>query len=177
MKVIFADSFYKSLNKISMHGRWWYKLYSLFRYDVIRFVKNVWLFRREMLGYYHIDYIYSLELLRRSLGRLHYSISRGNEIPDTRIQKLRKIEEAVIILNGIIEDNYTERAEDSIGAKVCVSDLFTGVKLTKKQETINRHIFMLSDKLQQEDWERLFTILKGSNSVEPDGTDMRSWWV
>ena len=45
MKVLFADSFGKSLKRLVWHQHPIYKVYELFRYKIPMFFENLWFFR------------------------------------------------------------------------------------------------------------------------------------
>jgi hypothetical protein len=70
MKVTLTDSFFDSLKKMNRQQRWYYRAWNLFRYDIPRFVKNVWKFRKELFDHRDWDYMYSLKMLKRNLELL-----------------------------------------------------------------------------------------------------------
>ena len=67
MKVQLQDSFFKSLKTLEWHSRPIYRFYSLFRYRLPGFIKNVWSFRRELWQHRWWDYSFTLMMLKRSL--------------------------------------------------------------------------------------------------------------
>ena len=52
MKIQFADTFSESLKTLIWHESRIYKFYSFFRYDIGRFIKNVWRFRKALSNHY-----------------------------------------------------------------------------------------------------------------------------
>ena len=74
MKVTFADSFWKSLKRLSRQQTWWYKTYEFFRRDLPYFLENIWYFRKELYAFRSWDYSFNLDLFRRSLEKTVHTI-------------------------------------------------------------------------------------------------------
>ena len=204
MKITFANSFFDSLKEMSKHDTWWYKTYSLFKYDIPRFIENIWLFRKALWNYRWFDRNYLFMFMTKALSDMADNTEKkGWEIDKTRIKKVDKMFRAARILDNIVQHNYTEMAEKQLGKELKIDwDITEEGELVfttlKKQEKINKQIRTLADKLEEEEWKELWRIfqgqdhkeysklIKGMNAVEQmekdvwgdwfDGTGAKNWW-
>ena len=198
MKVTFADSFWKSLKRLSMHQTWWYKTYEVFRYKIPMFFENVWYFRKELWRFRSWDYTFNLMMLSRSLEKTAYTLEfHGWEIEETKNKKVEKIKRVIEIIKSLEESNYIKRAEDQIGELRGV-EFWEDKEDTPEDKEHNKKVFDLSTKIEEDEWEELFTILRGQNHEEYikmmqaqseeekwktdlwtkwfDGSGMKHWW-
>ena len=198
MKVTFADSFWKSLKRLSMHQTWWYKTYEVFRYKIPMFFENVWYFRKELWRFRSWDYTFNLMMLSRSLEKTAYTLEfHGWEIEETKNKKVEKIKRVIEIIKSLEESNYIKRAEDQIGELRGV-EFWEDKEDTPEDKEHNKKVFDLSTKIEEDEWEELFTILRGQNHKEYikmmqaqseeekwktdlwtkwfDGSGMKHWW-
>lgn len=188
MEVKFADSFGKSLKRLIMHKTWWYKTYEFFRYDIPRFIRNVWAFREVLWNHRWWDYHFTLEALRTSLEIMEKGMHGGLEIKESRDKKIKKMQRAIQILNNIEEDNYIDLAEAALGKELIMRSLEfeeiegetmdnpmgeKGEKLyqlvdkdTPEERENNRQIFDLSHKLAEDEWSELWQIFKGQDTKQ-----------
>jgi hypothetical protein len=151
--------------------------------NIFYFFSSVWRYRTH-------DYCYSLILLKKSLSGLKKGISNGNEVEITRMKKERKIGRCIEILDNIITDNYINIAEDRLGYKY-KDDNFLNRK-SEESEKKNKNIYTLSTKIENNELDELFSIMKGQNQDHfimirdrgeklnlwenwYDGTGIRSW--
>jgi hypothetical protein len=207
MEIKFADSFSKSLKKLVWHHHPVYKFYELFRYKLPSFFKNVWFFRKELWQFRTWDYTFNLLLLKRSIEGLADTIEfKGWEIDESRLKKVAKMKRAIQILDNIENYSYIEMAEEKLGklkdwkpefkALPDNPELFELVDNENEEEKSHtRAVYVLSDQLEQDEWNELWTILRGQNIQEykdqmdekevkdgsewdkwHDGSDMRQWW-
>jgi hypothetical protein len=191
MKVQFADTFFKSLKRLSMQQTWWYKTYQTIRYDIPHFIKNIYRFRKELYSHDWWDYRFTLNMLERSLTIMEVGLSKkGIEVSESREPKLKAIRRALELLKNNREDNYIDRAEDELGKLILSDWLFEETedelyKLidteSKKDKAHNRKVFKRAVAIEKAEWNELWNIFKGtknSNNFGPeyDGTDMRGWW-
>jgi hypothetical protein len=207
MEIKFADSFSKSLKKLVWHHHPVYKFYELFRYKIPSFFKNVWFFRKELWQFRTWDYTFNLLLLKRSIEGLADTIEfKGWEIDESRLKKVAKMKRAIQILDNIENYSYIEMAEEKLGklkdwkpefkALPDNPELFELVDNENEEEKSHtRAVYVLSDQLEQDEWNELWTILRGQNIQEykdlmdkkevkdgsewdkwHDGSDMRQWW-
>ncbi len=198
MKVTFADSFWKSLKRLSMHQTWWYKTYEVFRYKIPMFFENVWYFRKELWRFRSWDYTFNLMMLSRSLEKTSHTLEfHGWEIEETKNKKVEKIKRVIEIIKSLEESNYIKRAEDQIGELRGV-EFWEDKEDTPEDKEHNKKVFDLSTKIEEDEWEELFTILRGQNHKEYiklmetqseeekwktdlwtkwfDGSGMKHWW-
>jgi hypothetical protein len=112
MEIEFAESFGDSLKTLKRHNTWWYKTYELFRYDIPRFVKNIWRFRKPLWNHHWWDHHGTLTFLE--IGLTHMSDvfeKRGNEVEESRLKKVAAMRRAVELIQNYNEDIYIEMAE------------------------------------------------------------------
>lgn len=199
MKIIFADSFFDSLKRISRHQTWWYKTYEFFRYDIWRFFLNIYRFRKELWNFQPWDYAYNLRLLRRSLELTRDEIVNGHEEDRSRLKKVAKMDRAIELLHNFTEDTFIEQAETLCGKSLILSN-WDNINEEDSEEVKvnNREILDKAHELQRAQWEELWGIFKGTRnesatsvtqkkSIENqdtwdeyfdnfDGSDIRGWW-
>ena len=206
MKIEFADSFSKSIKRLIRHNTWWYKTYSLFRYDLPRFFKNIWKFRKGLWNHYWFDHHGTLKFLEIGLTDMADRIEKdGMEVDSSRLKKVSKMRRAIELIKNYNEDNYIEMAEKEIGKLVLHDWEFEEVEDkpgysrlvdndTEEEKEHNRKVFERAREIEEKEWSELFTILKGRPSPEYqmfldksedkksawdnwfDGSDMRGWW-
>lgn len=165
MKVEFADSFWKSLKRLSMHQTWWYKTYEVFRYKIPMFVENIWYFRKEMWQFRSWDYTFNLGLFKRSLEKTVNTIEFfGHEIDETRLKKVEKIKRVIELINNIEKGDYVGRAEKELGELKNTEWLFDGKEDTPEEREHNKKVFDLSQKLEEDEWKEICIILQGQDS-------------
>ena len=206
MKVEFAESFSKSIKRLIRHNTWWYKTYSLFRYDLPRFFKNIWKFRKGLWNHYWFDHHGTLRFLEIGLTDMADRIEKdGMEVDSSRLKKVAKMRRAVELIKNYNEDNYIEMAEKELGEIVLHEWEFEDVEGkpgysrlvdndTEEEKEHNRKVFERAHEIEENEWNELFTILKGRPSPEFqmfldksenkesawdnwfDGSGMRGWW-
>lgn len=199
MEVKFADSFWKSLKTLSRHQTWWYKTYEVFRYKIPMFFENLWYFRKELWEFRSWDYTFNLRILSRSLEKTANTIEFfGHEVDESRLKKVAKIKRVIEIIKSIDESNYVERAENELGELKNSDWLFSQIEDTPEEREHNGKVFELAHKIELDEWDELFDILRGQNikeyenivnaSSEEDkmnhdlwnkwynGSGMKHWW-
>ena len=206
MKVEFANSFSKSIKRLIRHNTWWYKTYALFRYDLPRFFKNIWKFRKGLWNHYWFDHHGTLRFLEIGLTDMADRIEKdGMEVDSSRLKKVAKMRRAVELIKNYNEDNYIEMAEKEIGELILRDWEFEDVEDkpgysrlvdndTEEEKDHNRKVFERAHEIEENEWNELFTILKGRPSPEFqmfldksenkesawdnwfDGSGMRGWW-
>jgi predicted P-loop ATPase/GTPase len=147
--------------------------------------RNFWYFRKEIWNFRGWDYTFQLRLWRKSLIPLRDSILNGYEVRDTRLMKVEAIQEAIDLMDRIIDDVYMDIAEAELGIEFSDNN-----SATEAMKVINR-----SNELAERDWKRLWRIFQGQNHNEYvmlldrvsdpnqdiwaqwfDGTGMKGWW-
>ena len=167
MEITFADSFWKSLKRLSRHQTWWYKTYEFFRRDLPYFLENIWFFRKELYQFRSWDYSFNLEMFRRSLEKTVNTIEfHGNEIDESRLKKVEKMKRLIQLLNNISTDNYISQAENELGELIMGDWDFDKIYVnneTEEQEKHNRNVYKRAHEIENEEWEELCTIIRGQN--------------
>jgi len=191
MKVHIADTFTKSLRKLMWQQHWIYKTYSLFRYDIPLFVKNVWRFRKELANHQWWDYRFNLEMLYRSLSITYEGMKNGGyEVRETREPKVKAMARALELLKHRLDDDYVDRAEAELGELIMHDWEFEEAddgnyrlvdKETKKEKAHNRRVFKRALVIETKEWKELWSIIHGTKKSKIygegyDGSDLRSWW-
>lgn len=198
MKVGFSDSFADSIKTLIRHQTWWYKTYELFRYDLPRFFKNVWTFRKALWNHYWFDHHGTLQFLEIGLTNISDTIEKyGNEIDEPRLKKVAAMRRAVELIRNYNQDNYIDMAEKELGKLVLHDWEFESVedkpgyvtlvdKETEEEKTHNRKVFDRANEIAKQEWDELFTILKGQDTSkfdkdkdwykQFDGSGIKGWW-
>jgi len=199
MKITFAGNFWKSMDTMRRHDTWWYKTYEVFRYKIPSFFKNLWYFKKELWQFRGWDYSFNLRLLSRSLEKTAYVIEHhGQEVEIYRMRKVNKIKRVVEILESIRESVYIDRAEKELGEIKNLDGWRMDRVDTQEERQHNRKVFELARKIEDEEWNELWDILKGQNHQEYvdlmnslsdeekekkdfwndwyDGSGMKGWW-
>lgn len=198
MKVGFADTFEKSLRKLIRQQTWWYKTYELFRYDLPRFFKNIWTFRKALWSHYWFDHHGTLKFLEIGLTNISDTVEKhGNEIDESRLKKVAAMRRAIELIRNYNQDNYIEMAEKELGEVIHQEWEFESVedmpgysrlvdKETEEEKIHNRKVFDRAREIGEQEWDELFRILKGQDTSkfdkekdwyeQFDGSGIRGWW-
>lgn len=198
MKVGFADSFGDSIKTLIRHQTWWYKTYELFRYDLPRFFKNVWTFRKALWSHYWFDHHGTLKFLEIGLTNTSDTIEKyGNEVDGPRLKKVAAMRRAIELIKNYNEDNYIEMSEKELGELKLHDWEFEPVedkpgysrlvdKDTDEEKIHNRKVFDRAREIERQEWDELFTILKGQDYTkfdkdvdwdeQFDGSGIKGWW-
>ena len=198
MKVGFADSFGDSIKTLIRHQTWWYKTYELFRYDLPRFFKNVWTFRKALWSHYWFDHHGTLKFLEIGLTNTSDTIEKyGHEVDGPRLKKVAAMRRAIELIKNYNEDNYIEMSEKELGELKLHDWEFEPVedepgysrlvdKDTDEEKIHNRKVFDRAREIERQEWDELFTILKGQDYTkfdkdvdwdeQFDGSGIKGWW-
>ena len=117
MKIQLADSFFESLNKLANRERWYWKTWDFVRYDAPRFLRNLWLFRKDLYNYrWYSGHHAILPFMETAITDIAKNVDiRGNEIRSTAEKKVQKMRRAAEILNHFRNDSFIEIAESELG--------------------------------------------------------------
>lgn len=179
MKVVYTESFFKSLEKLNQKEKPFYKFIEFIRSDLPNFFKNIYRFRKELLNFKDWDYMFNLQIFYKSLiFTRDYIKNYGYEESSQRKKKIEKMDRVLYLLNTIIEDKFISIAEETLNKTINCS-----FKNPTKDE---KEIFKLAQKLESQYWEELWVIIKGSDNVNIfnfdltnkliNGSNMKSWW-
>ena len=201
MKTNFANSFFDSFKKMMNRGRWYWKLWDLFRYDIPRFFRNLWLFRKNLWNHtwYNGDGSI-LPWVKTAVDDMCWRIEKnGHEVEESRMKKVAKMKRLSYLIDICVNDNFIGVAEEELGVKMIYHDwVFKPVEGredvvelvdmdTPEEKEINTKIIKRAHEIQKEYWEELNSIIKGPDydkireSEEDfdklyDGSDIRAWW-
>ena len=199
MKITFADSFWDSLERLSRNETWWYKTYAIFRYKIPMFFENIWFFRKQLWEFRSWDYGFNLRLFGRSLEKTAHTIEfYGSEVDISRMKKVAKIKRVIELINSVREGDYIEKAENVLGELKNLDGWRNDRDDTPEEKEHNGKVFKLARKIEDDEWNELWDILRGQNHQEyvdlldslsdeekrekdvwnnwHDGSGMRGWW-
>lgn len=178
MEVSFADTFYKSLKKLAWYESRIYKAYSFFRYDISRFIGNVWRFRKALANHYWWDHHSTLDFLRISLDHMSNNLEKkGLEIENPRMKKVNAMKRAVELIKNYNEDNYIDMAESELGEIVHHPWEFENIEGkpglsrlidsdTEEEKEHNRKVYARAREISDSEWNELWTIIRGQDPEE-----------
>jgi hypothetical protein len=201
MKTKFKDTFFESFERMVNRQRWYWKTVDLFRYDLPRFFRNLWLFRKNLWNHtwYNGDGSI-LPWVKTAVDDMAWKIeTRGHEVDESRMKKVAKMKRLSYLIDVCVHDTFIEEAEKELGMKMILhpwefvpAEGHEGSyelldKDTPEEKEHNHKILEKSHQIQKEYWEELCYIIKGQDydlireSGEDfyeklDGTDIRSWW-
>jgi hypothetical protein len=198
MDIKFADTFDDSIKRLIRHNTWWYKTYELFRYDLPRFFKNIWRFRKPLWNHYWFDHHSSLTFLEVSLTHISDNVEkRGNEVDGPRLKKVAAMRRVVELIKNYNKDNYIDMAEKELGELILHDWEFEDVpdkpgfsqlvdNDTDEERVHNRKVFDRAREIEKQEWDELFVILKGQDYTkfdedidwyeQFDGSGIKGWW-
>jgi hypothetical protein len=198
MEIKFADSFGDNLKTMIKHNTWWYKTHELFRYDLPRFFKNIWRFKKLLWNHYWWDHYGTLAFLEVALTHMSDNIEKhGNEVDESRLKKVAAMRRVVELIKNYNEDNYINMAEKELGNLILHDWEFEPVpdkpdysqlvdKDTPEEKEHNRKVLKRAREIGEQEWSELFVILKGQDytkfdkdidwNKQFDGSGLRGWW-
>jgi hypothetical protein len=198
MEIKFEDSFGKSIKRLIRHNTWWYKTYELFRYDLPRFFKNIWLFRKGLWNHYWFDHHGILKFFEIGLTDISNNVEKyGTEVDEGRLKKVLAMRRAVQLIRNYNEDRYTEMAEAELGEMILHPWVFEPVPNepgssrlidndTPEEKEHNRKVMDRALEIQRQEWDEMFEIFKGQDYSkfdkdidfyeQFDGSGINTWW-
>ena len=172
-------------------------VWDFLKWDLPRFFKNTWRFRKELTHFGGWDWYHTLSILKRSLEIQEKSMSKNsNEVDETLNLKLYYMRRSIYLIDCILEEKFREMAEKKLGLKTIFKDFKLGVgevvweDETEEEREINQKIFYEAAKIEKGVWSELFDILKGDvypidiytkfkdKSYEEftSGMGLNTWW-
>lgn len=176
MDIKFADSFGDSLKRLIWHESRIYKFYAFFRYDISRFIKNVWRFRKALNRHYWWDHHGTLMFMEIGLNHMAENLEKkGMEIEEPRMKKVNAMKRAVEIIRNYNESSYIEMAEAELGELYQRDWEFEEVpdkpgysrlvdNETPYEKRHNRKVFNRARQIEEQEWKELFKILEGQDT-------------
>lgn len=178
MDIKFADTFGESLKRMINRERWYWKTWDLFRYDIPRFVKNIWRFREPLWRHRSWDYHGVLLFMEKGITHMHTNVEEyGMEIEISRMKKVAAMKRSVELLKHVNEDSYIELAEAELGEIVHHPWEFEEIpdkpgysKLVDKETTAekehNSKVFARAREIEEQEWQELWKIFLGQDMEE-----------
>jgi len=201
MEIKFKNTFFESFKRMINRERWHWKLWDLFRYDIPRFFRNLWLFRKNLWNHtwYNGDSSV-LPWVKTAVDDMAWRIEKyGHEVDESRLKKVAKMRRLSYLIDVCVKDEFIEEAEKELGFKyvyypfefeeVLGNDKAYTLKQneTPEDKENNSKLLNRSHEIQKEYWEEICAIIKGPDyeamraSEEDwdklyDGSDLRAWW-
>ena len=201
MEVKFKNTFFESFKRMINRERWHWKLWDLFRYDIPRFFRNLWLFRKNLWNHtwYNGDSSV-LPWVKTAVDDMAWRIEKyGHEVEESRMKKVVKMRRLSYLIDVCVKDEFIDEAEKELGFKyvyypfefeeVLGNDKVYTLKQneTPEDKENNSKLLNRSHEIQKEYWEEICAIIKGPDydamraSDEDwdklyDGSDLRAWW-
>ena len=185
MKIKFEKTFFKSFKRIINRQKWYWKTWDLFRYDIPRFFRNLWLFRKNLWNHtwYNGDGSV-LPWVKTAVDDMSWRIEKyGIEVDESRLKKVAKMKRLSYLIDVCVKDSFIEEAEKELGFEYIYTNFEfeeipdktfdnpfgdDGEKLYQLKDTENPEqkesngkLLKRSHEIQKEYWEELCQIIKG----------------
>jgi hypothetical protein len=174
MKVNIAPTFIDSVKRIVNRRKWHWKTWDFLRYDMPRFFRNLWLFRKDLYNYRWYGGQHAvLPFMKTTLLDMASKIDeRGMEVEKSKDKKVAKMYRAAFLMERFIEDDFIELAEKELGDLVIHGFEFEAVpdkpgysrlvdKESDEEKDHNRKVFTRAREIEEQMWTELWTILQG----------------
>jgi len=181
MKVKFAETFFDSVERMINRQKWYWKTWDFLRYDMPRFFRNLWMFRKDLYNYrWYSGQNAVLPFMKTALTDMADKIDkRGWEVEHSKSKKLDKMRRAAYLMERFIEEDFLELAEKELGEVICHGFNFEPVpdkpgysrmvdKETDEEKEHNSNVFARSREIEDQMWAELWTILKGQEYSDFD---------
>jgi hypothetical protein len=206
MKVNMAPTFFDSVERMINRQKWYWKTWDFLRYDMPRFFKNLWLFRKDLYNYRWYGGEHAvLPFMKTVLIDMALKIDKnGIEVEKSKNKKVAKMYRAAFLMERFIEDDFIELAEQELGElkntkiefEPADKEGFWQLKEsdTPEEKEHNRKVFDRAREIEEQMWVELWTILQGQNHTQFqmfadksenkdeawdnwfDGSGLRGWW-
>jgi hypothetical protein len=185
METQFGTTFFDSFKRMADRQRWYWKTWDLFRYDIPRFFRNLWLFRKNLWNHtwYNGDGSV-LPWVKTAVDDMAWGIEKhGHEIEESRLKKVAKMRRLSYLIDVCVKDDFIEEAEKEMGFEYIYRDFeFEEIpdrtydnplgekneKLyllkenqTPEEKESNSKLLKRAHEIEKEYWEELCAIIKG----------------
>jgi hypothetical protein len=185
MKTQFGTTFLDSFKRMTDRQRWYWKTWDFFRYDIPRFFRNLWLFRKNLWNHtwYNGDGSV-LPWVKTAVDDMAWRIEKhGHEIEESRLKKVAKMRRLSYLIDVCVKDDFIEEAEKEMGFEYIYRDFgFEEIpdrtydnplgekneKLyllkenqTPEEKESNSKLLKRAHEIEKEYWEELCAIIKG----------------
>jgi hypothetical protein len=105
MKVNMAPTFFDSVERMINRQKWHWKTWDFLRYDMPRFFRNLWMFRKDLYNYRWYGGQHAvLPFMKTALTDMASKIDeRGMEVERSKDKKVTKIYRAAFLMERFIE--------------------------------------------------------------------------
>lgn len=143
-------------------------------YDAKYAIKNLWRYRKIVANHRDWDSQYILNMIEFQLGYLRNTIAEGNEVEESRTEKIANMDRCLQLLKNVREDEYMtrcgykhdERAFDEIFIPSLDNpEVFSMSSNPNHTEDELEEIIKQANDLQEKEWQELLTLAK----------DLRVW--
>jgi len=174
--------------------------WELISYNLPRFFKNVWLFRRSLWNYtWYNGHNSVLPFVKTSVDHMvkHLEI-HGHEVIESRSKKIQKMKRLSYLLDVLLKGDYIELAEVELGPLPKTKFWFVPTaenpdyfemknNRSEAEEELTTKIYDRSQEIEMEHWVEICRIIQGPDykvlfkdgfdwDRDYDGTDLRAWW-
>ena len=185
METKFGKTFFKSYKEMINRQRWFWKIWDLFRYDIPKFFRNIWLFRKNLWNHtwYNGDGSI-LPWVKTAVDDMAWRIEKyGHEVDESRLKKVAKMRRLSYLIDVCVKDEFIEEAEKELGIEYFYGNFEfeeipdktfdnpfgeEGEKLyqlkdteTPEQKESNRKLMKRAHEIQKNYWDELCAIIKG----------------
>jgi len=92
-----------------------YKTYSLFRYKIPWFIKNITHFSKELYDFRPWSWEHNLDVFKRSIELTCNNIEKyGIELDEGRLPKIANMRKVILLLDKNIKDDFYPEAEKNL---------------------------------------------------------------
>jgi hypothetical protein len=204
MKIEATDTFFDSVERMVNRKRWYWKTWDFIRYDMPRFLKNLWLFRKDLYNYRWYTGQYAvLPFMKTALTDMAVNVDKyGLEVEISKSKKVMMMQRAAYLMECFIKDKFIELAEEELGELIMNGFEFEDApdhpgcyqlvdNDTPEEKDQNTKVFTRANEIEESMWSELCDILKGQNPAEIksspettekeyddwyDGSGLRNWW-
>lgn len=199
MKIEASDSFFDSFKRMINREKWYWKTWDFLRYDMPRFFKNLWMFRKDLYNYrWYSGQHAVLPFMQTAIMNMAAKVDKhGLEVEHSKSKKVMKMWRAALLMDHFIKEDFVELAEKELGDIIHHDWAFEpspdhdGAFILVDGETLeekehNRKVFTRAREIEESMWSELWDILEGQDyrkfskkidwNEQFDGSGLRGWW-
>jgi uncharacterized protein VirK/YbjX len=181
MEIKAADTFFDSFERMVNREKWYWKTWDFLRYDMPRFFRNIWMFRKDLYKYRwysgeHAVFPFMYTALTDMANKIE---ERGMEVEHSRNKKIAKMRRAAELIQHMLDDDFIELAEKELGELQNTELAFEPApdkegywqlkdSDTPEQRAHNRKVFDRAREIEDTMWVELWTILEGQKMSQFD---------
>lgn len=142
-KVVLTNGFFKSFKKcfVDIRKPWKWYFWEDIYYDIIWYFRNLFKYHKIVKQMRPWDGCYIFQMMKFQLEILLPQIENGNEIDESRLEKVKDIKRLIELLNNHIEDDYVDRCGFDYNFKFdCVETKNERLVELKSNETEEQNI-------------------------------------